>query len=177
MDFWTAERVDHLMAMFVEGKNFREIAETLGTTRNAALGKYHRERIKWGYTPTPRKKVLEGMGSAPKAFDRDTVQKRQYTPTRKLPDVSKEGIGFLLPAITPPAARTGPAVGILDVTGCRWPIGKDASLIGSHAFCDAECREGSPYCAHHAAKASTPAKPLTIKSLGPIGLRFQRRAA
>jgi len=176
VDFWTADRIEQLMKMALEGKSFPEIAEALGTTRNAALGKYHRVRIKRGYVPEPRKRVLDGMGTAPRVFDRDTVQKRQYNPSRRLPDVSKDGIGFLLPAIPPPAPRTGPAVGILDVTGCKWPVEKDASLIGSYAFCDAECREGSSYCAHHAAKASTPVKPL-LKSITPIGLRFERRAA
>jgi len=176
MDFWTADRIEQLMTMVVEGRNFGEIAAALGTTRNAALGKYHRVRIKRGYVPEPRKPVLQGMGSAPKAFDRDTVEKRQYTPSRRLPDVSRQGIGFLLPVIPPPAPRTGPAVGILDVTGCKWPVAKDASLIGSHAFCDAECREGSPYCAHHAQKAVTPHKPSS-RSIGPFGLRFERRAA
>jgi hypothetical protein len=176
MDFWTAEKIDKLMAMVVEGKTFPEIAHALGTTRNAALGKYHRIKVRRGHVPKPRKAVLEGMGSAPKAFDRDTVAKRQYTPSRKLPDVSKTGIGFLLPAIPPPAPRTGPAKGILDVTGCKWPVAEDASLIGGQAFCDATKKDGSPYCAHHAARAPAPFK-ASPRPIGAIGLRFERRAA
>jgi hypothetical protein len=176
MDFWTAERIDQLMAMVVEGKTFPQIAHALGTTRNAALGKYHRIKVRRGHVPKPRKAVLEGMGSAPRAFDRDTVAKRQYTPSRKLPDVSKTGIGFLLPAIPAPAPRTGPAKGILDVTGCKWPVAEDASLIGGQAFCDATKKDNSPYCAHHAARAFTPVRTVP-KSIGVIGLRFERRAA
>jgi hypothetical protein len=155
MDFWTSARIDQLMAMVVEGKTFPEIAHALGTTRNAALGKYHRIKVRRGYVPKPRKPVLEGMGTAPRAFDRDTVQKRQYNPSRKLPDVSKQGIGFLLPAIPAPAPQTGPAVGLLDVTGCKWPVAEDASLIGGKAFCNHDRARGKPYCAHHARMART----------------------
>ncbi len=177
MDFWTAEKIDKLMEMVVKGKTFPQIAHALGTTRNAALGKYHRIKVRRGHVPKPRKMVLEGMGSAPKAFDRDTVQKRQYTPSRKLPDVSKTGIGFLLPAIPAPAPRKGPARGILDVTGCKWPVAEDASLIGGKAFCNHALDDGSPYCAHHRRQAyDTTARPVP-KSLGAYGLRFARAAA
>lgn len=173
---WTTEETESLFALVADGKTFSEIEAIIGRRRNACLGRYHRELIKRGHVPNAQKRILEGLASKPKQFGRDTVQKRQYTPTRALPDVPKDGVGFLLPAIPAPAPRTGPAKGILDVTGCKWPVEHDPSVIGSHAFCDAEKKDGSPYCAFHAAKAFVPVKPL-LKAITPIGLRFQRRAA
>jgi hypothetical protein len=70
---------------------------------------------------------------------------------------------------TLPEPKRGPAVGLLDVTGCKWPVAKDASLIGGHAFCNHARAEGKPYCPYHVhasiAPYSAELKRRTFKSL------------
>lgn len=178
MEFWTIERIDTLMAMEAKGKTFSEIAAHLGCSRSSAIGKHHRVMVKRGHVPVQRKRILEGIGGE-KIFPellRHTTPKRVYTRSSE-PKVSTQGIGFILPAAPPAVTQRGPAVGILDVTGCKWPVAEDASVIGGQAFCDCARKDGSPYCAEHAARAvDKTAKPLT-RSIGALGLRFEKRAA
>jgi hypothetical protein len=178
MDFWTIEKIDTMMILAAEGKSMREIAQALGTSRNSVIGKYQRVKVKRGHVPVPKKRILEGMGSEAPLFGRDTVIKREYKPRRQIPGVSKDSVGFIMPALAAPPPRTGPAVGILDLTGCKWPVEYDPSLIGSYAFCNHTRRdEKSPYCAHHARVAVSDLPRTAPKSIGPLGLRFEKRAA
>ena len=52
----------------------------------------------------------------------------------------------LRPVLVPSADRS---CGILDVTGCRWPIATDHDIIGGHAFCNHSTGAGKPYCEFH----------------------------
>ena len=75
-------------------------------------------------------------------------------PPNLMPMLPTEGLGFVLPPMDSapepaPEARARPAIGILDVTGCRWPVDADPAIIGRHAFCNAECQEGQSYCPEH----------------------------
>jgi hypothetical protein len=169
-DPWTEEKTQQLASLLEQGKSYREIAEIFGTTRNAIIGKVQRERIKRGHSPEHRKRILEGLGGnriSPELL-RHTTPKRTYT-FRSQPKPSTEGIGFILPAIAAPAPRTGPAVGLLDVTGCKWPVAEDASLIGGKAFCNHTKADGKPYCPYHVnasiAPYSAELKRRTFKSL------------
>jgi hypothetical protein len=150
-DPWTEEKTQQLASLLAQGRAYREIAEIFGTTRNAIIGKVQRERIKGGHVPQPLKRVLDGAAS----------------PAKRPPSTSA-GVGAILPAIAPPP-RTGPAVGLLDVTGCKWPVAKDASLIGGHAFCNHAKADGKPYCPYHVnasiAPYSAELKRRTFKSL------------
>lgn len=160
MSFWNIERIDILRRGVAAGKNFREIGLEIGCTRLAALGKWNRLRIREGYKPIPRNVTRED-GISPE-LKRNTTPKRIYTPKTAPPAVPKAGVGFILPAIVPAIQYTGPAVGILDITGCKWAVGEDAGLIGSHAFCNAPRKPGdSRYCPHHAAMAKGAVPPAS----------------
>jgi GcrA cell cycle regulator len=124
-DPWTAEKTQQLASLLAQGKSFREIAETFGTTRNAIIGKVQRERIKRGHDPEPRKRVLS------------------VSPPKPAP-------------ATLPEPKRGPAVGLLDVTGCKWPVAEDASLIGGQAFCNHAKADNQPYCPYHVQASIAP---------------------
>ena len=47
--------------------------------------------------------------------------------------------------------RAGPC-GILDVTGCKWPV-RESNKVPTHLFCNAPRAGQGPYCAAHAAQA------------------------
>lgn len=137
-EFWTIERIDILRQRKAEGKSSSAIAAEIGATRNAVIGKWLRIMVKQGYKPKPKIRNMD----APKPIPKDR-EPRLAAPA-----------GIILPAILPPAPRSGPAIGILDVTGCKWAVAEEPGLIGSHAFCNAPRKEGdSRYCPHHAARA------------------------
>lgn len=156
---WTDEETARLLDLVKEGKSFAECGKELNRPRLACLGRYHRAIVKLGHKPVPRKRVLVPQ------------------PKPVKPQKPTSGLGFILPAIAPPP-RPSHAVGILDVTGCKWPIGEDPRLIGGQAFCDHSKKDGAVYCEFHASLAYDPTvKPLKVKALGPIGLRFGKVAA
>lgn len=172
---WTESETARLLEMVKAGYSFPEIARTLGRPRNSCLGRYHRHLVKNGHIPNPRKRVLEGM--APELI-RNTTPKRVYRPKIPPPQVPATGVGFMLPALPATTRQKGQSTGILDVTGCKWPLAEDASVTGGFAFCDASRRDAAcPYCEHHAGIAySERPKPIR-KSIGAFGLRFGRAAA
>ena len=132
------------------------IAKHFGCTRCAVIGLYRRERLKRGTLPpvTPRKRILVPETRRDPNPYRDTVDKGGGGRLMPMPTLPTEGIGFLMPPMDrapepAPEARAWPAIGILDVTGCRWPVGADPAIIGRHSFCNAECQEGQSYCPEH----------------------------
>lgn len=176
---WTHEETTRLVDLVNEGKTFSEVARIMGRKRLACLGRYHREMVRQGHRPKPRKRILESI-SGPKIspeLARHTVPKRVYKP-KSNPQVSTEGIGFLLPVLPAPTPARSGTVGILNVTGCRWPISEDASLKGGFAFCNkARKNIGCSYCAEHARRAYGMTSKPAPQSIGAFGLRFGRRKA
>lgn len=145
---WTDEETDRLFEMVKAGKTFREIGLAIGRQRLACLGRYHRVLVSRGHIPSPRKRVLDGIAAE---LSRNTTPKRTYNRVIPEPQVAAGGVGFIMPAIPAPKPRRGRAIGILDVTGCRWPVDDDARLAGGKAFCNAPQMPGRSYCPHHAA--------------------------
>lgn len=163
---WTPEALDRLFDLRASGLSFDKIGPMMGVSKNAALGMHRRQCQKRGIVVPVihRKHILEALDEdririAPE-LKRDTIPKRKYTTASDRIRVSKEGVGFLLPAITPAVQQKGPAIGILDVTGCRWPLEDDPAVIGGRSFCNAPQKEGRSYCAHHcrASRSTEPVK-------------------
>ena len=50
----------------------------------------------------------------------------------------------------------GTPCGILQLSGCRFPVGESESVIGRHLFCNAPLEEGHSYCEHHAVVVVNP---------------------
>ena len=154
---WTPEEDARLWELVAAGKSHSEIAIDLGRPRNATLGRYHRILVKRGHIPNFRKRTI--TDTSPEAL-RNTAPKRVYR--RKIPEpaLPAAGVGFLLPALAIVPQQRGPAVGILDVTGCKWPVGKESGVAGSHTFCNCPRKAGKPYCAEHAkaARSTLPVK-------------------
>lgn len=153
---WTQDRVAEALRLSGEGKSATEIAAVFGITRNAVIGKLHRLRATAKTEP-----------SKPK------LSPKKRTPGMLLPvsrAVPKRDLG--------PPPSLGNLAGILDVTGCRFPVREDADFIGGQAFCNCAQREGSSYCEYHHQLTSTPYKmKLDGKTLAAFGLRYQKRAA
>ena len=184
---WTPERLEQLFTPRTSGLSFDKIGPIMGLSKNAALGMYRRQCEKRGILRPvkPRKQILAAIAEKREKITpelkRDTIPKRKYTTAADRINLSRQGVGFVFPAVGPARRQKGRAVGILDVTGCRWPVADDPALIGGQAFCNAAQKDGSSYCSHHAREAVAPySRELirkTVKSLGPTVMRFDRRAA
>lgn len=169
---WTPERDALLGALWADGASARVIGDTLGTTKNAVVGRAHR----LGLTPRPSPfanrhaapSPTRGMSAPGGAAARaaHATRQRAYVstrgrsgspslggpreaaaaadhPARQQEAAAAGGIG-VAPAAASPVAPKG---------GCKWPLwGKESRP--EYRFCEAPRESaGCPYCAEHAAIA------------------------
>jgi GcrA cell cycle regulator len=132
---WTIERIELLKSHFAAGLSCREIANEIGVSRNAVIGKLSRLSL-------TREKTLklpknDGGRSRPKS-----VPRLQYRMLRKLFNEV-------------PAAESGQAIlseqhcSLLELSEekCRWPISHPGEK--DFCFCGNRPLGGLPYCAGH----------------------------
>jgi len=188
---WTAEEIGQVFALAEAKNSMSAIAKQIGRSRNAVIGLYRRERQKRGTLPpiTPRKVLLQALENTvpvcilpedrahPVPY-RDTVQKDGGGRQMPLPKLPATGVGMILPAISMDVPK-GPGIGILDVTGCRWPTGEDDGVHGRHTFCNAPQRDGSSYCVAHSRERIAEGSRETIRQTirGALYLTKKARAA
>lgn len=127
----------------VDGVTARVIAEELGTTRNAILGKAHRQ----GWKKSPG--TLQ--------FDVDQrLKSRERKPPR--PPTRVRAVPAAAPVIPPPAPPPAPVapeqpsahpVTLMQLKArhCRWPLGDPRKP--EFRFCGDARIAASPYCEHH----------------------------
>lgn len=142
---WTEERLELLKSRFAEGLTCREIADDIGVSRNAVIGKLSRlnlTRERGGEAPRPARK------DAPKGRRRGSVPRLQY---RILQAVYAEP----LPADDEPIAN-GHCCSLLELSEerCRWPISTPGAE--DFCFCGNTPVEGLPYCPGHSRLAYRP---------------------
>lgn len=125
--FWTPEEDDQLRELHARSLTTREIGMELHCSRNAVIGRLHRLGIM-----KPRLVA---------------VPKREKQPPK--PKAVSEGAGFILKPKPVPEPSAGDGVGILEVTGCRWPISDDKANRHEHRFCNHLVEGDGSYCAHH----------------------------
>ena len=180
---WTAEEIGQVFALAEAKNSMSAIAKQIGRSRSAVIGVYYRERQKRGTLPpvTPRKRILVPETRRDPNPYRDTVDKGGGGRVMPMPTLPEEGLGFVLPPMDPapepaPAPVTGAPVGILDVTGCRWPVGEDAAVPGRHTFCNGPQRDGSSYCAEHSKARVAEGSRETIRQTVRSALYLTRKA-
>jgi GcrA cell cycle regulator len=160
---WTPERVEELLALWRQGLTSYQIAAHFGVTRNTVIGKLDRVRVALGLLPK-------------RQSDLTRTERRRRNKMLSLASRAESVSAYV--SSRPSVPDQGQLASIIDVTGCRWPVKDDPSFVGGVAFCNHDQKEGSSYCAYHARKAVMPYKPKPIEgTLGPLGLRFPRRAA
>lgn len=127
MGTWTEERVAVLERLWDEGMATERIAERLGVTKNAVVGKAHRLGLKTRGNPITSSRLV-GARKRAEAVERSRARAK------------------LLPEVR----RTIVAPGDIKAGECQWPIGEPGAP--DFGFCGAEILEGghAPYCeAHH----------------------------
>lgn len=138
--FWTEERTALAAKEFSGGKSAREVAEMLGTTRNAVIGKMHRIGVLGVYKRNskgvPAAKPRQ-RASAPRKFKPSPVAS---TAPRK-PPAPTFGNGFQIAAKPLPANKPQPRLEVVPPTAkhwserafgqCSWPVAGEGADVFS----------------------------------------------
>ncbi len=134
---WTAERVELLKSRFEAGRSCREIADDIGVSRNAVIGKLSRLNM-----------TRENTGDARRPA-RKTAPRLQH----RLLQASCAGPQ---PAADDEPIHHGHCCSLLELSEerCRWPISTPGAE--DFCFCGNTPVEGLPYCAGHARLAYRP---------------------
>ena len=181
---WTAETVEHLKRLALEGRSAAAIAALLGVgSRNAVIGKASRIGIKlngggrasprgetasarralWTDVPPPQ----PGGGRSPATA---VARVREVTPQDK-----REGAWRLEEAEVGEMRRV--RFEEIRDSACRWPLGDPRS--GEFAYCGLQPVEGHSYCAGHCRMAYRPpqARPAAREREGYRAIGNSWRAA
>jgi len=131
---WTIERIELLKIHFQAGLSCREIANQIGVSRNAVIGKISRlnlTRDKVGREPLPKKPAAKSQRS------------RAFRILRALPATEPEAEPEL------ESIHNGHCCSLFELSEqrCRWPISTPGAE--DFRFCGNPPVEGLPYCAGH----------------------------
>jgi GcrA cell cycle regulator len=183
---WTAEAIEDLKRLALEGRSAAVIAATLGmASRNAVIGKASRIGIK-----------LNGGGRAAVSSKTGAAARRAQWATiaNRSPGSAEPSATTVLarrPGVTPGDER-GPAWMLAEAevgemrrlrfedireAVCRWPLGDPRS--GDFAYCGLQPVAGQSYCAGHCRMAYRPplARQSTRERQGPRALANSWRLA
>jgi GcrA cell cycle regulator len=131
---WTTERIDLLKSHFDAGLSCREIAASIGVSRNAVIGKLSRlglTRMEFSAEPRLPKKERAAK-STPRV---------QY---QMLRSVYENGEPVLATSVV---SEHRCSLQELNKQRCRWPISTPGAE--DFCFCGNSPLEGAPYCAGH----------------------------
>ena len=140
---WTTERIELLQIHFAAGLSCREIANEIGVSRNAVIGKLSRLNL------TREKKPEIRRDGAKKSRPR-SLPRLQYRMLRKL--FADEPVADSESQII----HSEQHCSLLELSEerCRWPISSPGEK--DFCFCGNRPLEGVPYCADHTRLAYQP---------------------
>ena len=160
---WTPEKIEQLKAMATApGASWtaQEMADALGTSRNAIIGKIARLKLALPRAsgPTGRRKLV--LNPEPSLIPVKPQPSLRAIPLRK-PEEARlpDGVQPSRPVReTPPRATPAPPpAGTGYFKTCQWYLGDPKA--GDFSQCTTGTYGASPYCEHHYHRAYTP-RPL-----------------
>ena len=139
---WTDERVELLKGHFAAGLSCREIANEIGVSRNAVIGKLSRLNL-------TREKNVKLRRDDSKRSRTKSVPRLQYRMLRKLFTEAE-------PVSEPEIIASEQHCSLLELSEerCRWPISSPGEK--DFCFCGNRPLDGLPYCAGHSRLAYQP---------------------
>ena len=151
---WTPERVEQLERGYHAGRSCAKIAEEIGVTRNAVIGKLNRLGLK-----RPRDVIREQLARARAARRKDLKSSSKVNIGRllrsKRSQQSMPPLAFCEPIpsvdIIPINNGHGPSLLELGPSQCHWPFGTPGA--NDFCYCGHESLEGFSYCLGHASIA------------------------
>lgn len=147
---WTEEVVATMRRLLAEGFSTSYVAAQIGTTRNAVIGKAHRIEKTTGVMLMRNRPIY----NAPRQHR--NLKPRVFKEASIGPSMPGDAGSYRMPKVRlkyqspkPSSFKPGVECGILDVTGCKWPVRDEPRFAGGHAFCNAELHDHR-YCEFHA---------------------------
>jgi GcrA cell cycle regulator len=135
---WTTDRIELLKSSFEAGLSCREIADRIGVSRNAVIGKITRLNLK----------RIKAAGPGRKNAARDPERRGGMRLRRLLKSVT---IDVAPEAEAPPEVpiESGHSCSLFELSAvtCRWPISTPGAA--DFCFCGHPPVEGLPYCPGH----------------------------
>jgi GcrA cell cycle regulator len=152
---WTDDRDTQLRALWTQDDprlSTRKIAERMGMTKNAIVGRARRMKLPGRPSPI-LPPVLKPDGATPAA----NQAPRRFHPQRAA--TLRPASELAAPELAAPAAPALPALparlmASRPARACRYIAGQPAGL--ATVYCDAPTRPGSSYCPHHHARCWVP---------------------
>jgi GcrA cell cycle regulator len=140
---WTTERLELLKSGFEAGLSCREIAATIGVSRNAVIGKISRLNL------TRDKAGVRGPARKVVADNRPRTKAQAALRHFLLKAVPAEAE----PVVELDTIHNGHSCSLFELTKerCRWPISTPGAA--DFCFCGNTPLEGMPYCAGHSRMA------------------------
>ena len=133
---WTTDRVELLKNHFEAGLTCREIAASIGVSRNAVIGKLARLQLTRGPARAEPRPTKEARERSRKSIPRLQYQVLQAVYENALP-LQEEPI----------ASERRCSLLELSNETCRWPISTPGAE--DFCFCGNTPAEGMPYCSGH----------------------------
>lgn len=148
VDLWSTQQTEIFRAMWEHGATCREIANTLGVSKNAVVGK--RARLKLPRRPNPARQHGPRGRYGPRQPQPPPVVRQ----TRKTERVQVTVSAIPLIWHTPKLRRITKSLPLEALTSsqCHWPITADRPFL----FCAAPASPKQPYCPVHRAMAYMP---------------------
>ena len=137
---WNEDHIAELARLCAEGHSASDMARTIGTTRNAVIGKAKR----LGLSLKPPIVARKGR---PKAKVMLTPWVPPPRPPRPPP-----------PPMDLPMQCSPCTIADLVDDACHWPLWTDGTPFQEKFYCGAMTIEGHVYCPFHAARAYQPTK-------------------
>lgn len=139
---WTDERIELLKSHFAAGLSCREIANEIGVSRNAVIGKLSRLSL-------TREKKPDLRRARPKTDRPRSVPRLQYRILRRL-------FSEAPPVEDGEHIQSEQHCSLLELSEerCRWPINSPGEE--GFCFCGNQPLHGLPYCAGHSRLAYQP---------------------
>jgi GcrA cell cycle regulator len=148
---WTDERLELLKSGFAAGLSCRQIADDIGVSRNAVIGKLSRLKLTREKNGEARRRAPRDAAKRPRAR---SVPRLQY---QMLQQVYAEPEGA---ADSPILSEHCCSLLELSEQSCRWPISTPG--FADFRFCGNTPLEGLPYCAGHTRLAYRPGSRLRV---------------
>jgi GcrA cell cycle regulator len=132
---WTEERLELLKSCFEAGLSCREIADRIGVSRNAVIGKISRLNLKRQKAGPVRKEAARAASGRPALrFRRQFL--RAITTASDMPEPEAP-------------VHNGHTCSLFELSAqtCRWPISTPGA--DDFCFCGNQPVQGLPYCPGH----------------------------
>ena len=143
-NFWSEGRIAQITKLWAQGLSANAIAEQMGCTRNAVVGKAH--RLELAARPNPIKPRSNGEPS-----DRTVARRRQVARDTALQTSESKQTHAEMVEHT---SRQRPMQTFGPVTSCQWIEGE----ARARDFCGDRTLPGKSYCQPHYARAYLPPK-------------------